>query len=210
MLIIGLTGGIASGKTTVSNLFAERGVPVIDADVAARRVVEPGEPALRELAREFGADIVTVDGRLDRQKLRQKAFIDEATRKRLEGILHPRIREHMASELAACQAPYALLSVPLLVESNLLDMVSRVLVVDIPEALQRERLIARDGSTPEEVNGILAAQSPRDARLQHADDVIDNTGDLESLRDQVLRLHRDYLAMAGESRDHQAGGVAEG
>ena len=209
MLTIGLTGGIASGKTTVSDLFAEQGVAVVDADVAARRVVEPGEPALAELAQAFGADIITNAGHLDRQKLRQKAFVDTATRKRLEAILHPRIRERMEAELAACRGPYALLSVPLLVESNLLDMVSRVLVVDIPEAMQRERLIARDGCAPEEVDGILAAQSRRDVRLQHADDVIDNTGDLDSLRQQVQRLHRDYLAMAGKAADHHPG-VAEG
>lgn len=205
MLIIGLTGGVASGKTTVSDLFASHGIAVVDADVAARRVVEPGEPALSELVEAFGDQIVTDEGKLDRQQLRQTAFADDAARRRLEGILHPRIRGFMDGELRQAHGPYAILSVPLLIESNLLEMVSRVLVVDVPESVQRERLIARDGSTPEQADAIIAAQTSRDQRLQHADDVIDNTEDLATLRQRVETLHQEYLAMATGSADTNAG-----
>ena len=209
MLIIGLTGGIASGKTTVSDLFAAQGVPVVDADVAARRVVEPGQPGLSDLVAHFGGDILTEDGTLDRQALRHIAFSSEDARKQLEAILHPRIREHMDHELATCKGDYALLSVPLLVESNLLDMVSRVLVVDVPEEIQRQRLTERDGSTPDQADAILAAQSSRDVRLLHADDIIDNSGDPAVLRDQVTRLHGRYLELARSAGDG-GNGAAEG
>ncbi|MFV8835937.1 dephospho-CoA kinase [Aquisalimonas sp.] len=205
MLIIGLTGGVASGKTTVSDLFADRGVTVVDADVASRRVVEPGEPALSELVEAFGDQILTAEGTLDRQQLRQTAFADDAARQRLEGILHPRIRAFMDAELRQVRGPYAILSVPLLVESNLLDMVERVLVVDVPESVQRERLIARDGSTPEQADAIIAAQTSRERRLHHADDIIDNTQDLENLKQQVETLHQAYLAMAERSANTNAG-----
>lgn len=196
MLVVGLTGGIASGKTTVSDLFAELGVPVVDADVVARRAVEPDQPALDELVAAFGDDILTTDGVLDRGRLREKAFADAAARERLEAILHPRIREWMEAEIATADGPYVILSVPLLVEGDLLQRVHRVLVVDVPEPVQRERLVRRDGSTPEQAEAILAAQSSRRNRLQHADDIIDNTGDPEALRQRVRRLHQDYLALA--------------
>ncbi|SEO74489.1 dephospho-CoA kinase [Aquisalimonas asiatica] len=205
MHIIGLTGGIASGKTTVSDLFAGHGITVVDADVAARRVVEPGQPALSELVEAFGDQIVTADGTLDRQQLRNTAFADEAARRRLEGILHPRIRAFMDEELSRAQGPYAILSVPLLVESNLLDMVDRVLVVDVPDSVQRERLIARDGSTPEQAEAIIAAQTSREQRLRHADDVIDNTRDMTALKQQIETLHQAYIAMAERSTDTNAG-----
>ncbi|MDN3517428.1 dephospho-CoA kinase [Aquisalimonas lutea] len=208
LLVVGLTGGIASGKTTVSGLFAELGVPVVDADVVARRVVERGQPALGELAAAFGEDILTADGVLDRGRLREKAFTDTAARERLEAILHPRIREWMEAEIAAADGPYVILSVPLLVEGDLLQRVHRVLVVDVPEAVQRERLIQRDGSTPEQAEAILAAQSSRRNRLQHADDIIDNTGDREALHQRVRRLHQDYLALAAEYDGSD--GAAEG
>lgn len=208
MLVVGLTGGIASGKTTVSDLFAELGVPVIDADVVARRVVERGRPALDELVAAFGDDILTTDGVLDRGRLREKAFTDAAARERLEAILHPRIREWMEAEIATADGPYVILSVPLLVEGDLLQRVDRVLVVDVPEPVQRERLLRRDGSTPEQAEAILAAQSSRRDRLRHADDIIDNTGDAEALRQRVRRLHQDYLALAAEYDG--SNGAAEG
>lgn len=208
MLIVGLTGGIASGKTTVSDLFAELGVPVVDADVAARRVVEPGQPALAELAAAFDDDILTDAGTLDRARLRERAFADAGLRQRLESILHPRIREHMDAEVAACDNDYVIMAVPLLVEGDLLDRVDRVLVVDVPEEVQIERLARRDGSSGEQAKAILAAQSPRQKRLDHADDVIDNTVDLERLRKQVRRLHEHYLALAA-GRKKAVPGAAE-
>ncbi len=209
VLIVGLTGGIASGKTTVSELFAGLGVPVVDADVAARRVVEPGQPALAELADEFGDDILSDTGTLDRARLRARAFTDPALRQRLEAILHPRIQAHMDAEIAACHGPYVIMAVPLLVEGDLLRRVDRVLVVDVPEETQVNRLTSRDGSTPEEARAILAAQSSRQQRLSHADDIVDNTGDLDNLRQQVERLHEQYLALAAAPTERAAGTTEE-
>ena len=208
VLIIGLTGGIASGKTTVSDLFAELGVPVVDADIAARRVVEPGQPALAELTTAFGHDILTGAGTLDRKRLRERAFADAGLRQSLEAILHPRIREHMEAELAACDGPYAIMAVPLLVEGDLLQRVDRVLVVDVPEEVQIQRLIQRDGSSRAQAQAMLQAQSPRDVRLQHADDIIDNTGSIDELRRQIADRHQHYQAIAA-GRAAEARGEAE-
>ncbi|QIT56266.1 dephospho-CoA kinase [Aquisalimonas sp. 2447] len=208
MLIIGLTGGIASGKTTVSDLFAELGVPVVDADIAARRVVEPGQPALDELAAAFGQDVLTESGTLDRKRLRERAFADADLRQRLEAILHPRIHEHMEAELAACDGSYAIMAVPLLVEGELLHRVHRVLVVDVPEEVQIQRLMQRDGSSREQAQAMLGAQSRRDMRLQHADDIVDNTGSVDDLRRQIADLHQHYQAIAAD-RAAMARGKAE-
>ena len=206
MLIVGLTGGIASGKTTVSDLFAELGVPVVDADIAARRVVEPGQPALAELTQAFGDDLLTDAGTLDRARLREKAFADPGLRQRLEAILHPRIRERMEAEIADCDGPYAIMAVPLLVEGDLLYRVHRVLVVDVPEEVQIQRLMQRDGSSREQARAILQAQSPRDMRLQHADDIVDNTGAVDDLRRRIADLHKHYQAIAA---GHAAGARGE-
>ncbi len=193
MLSIGLTGGIGSGKSTVSTLFAELGVPVIDADVAAREVVEPGEPALKEIATRFGEEILNPNGTLKRTSLRERVFADPQARKALEAILHPRIRSRMAEQLAALEAPYAILAIPLLVESGGSYELDRVLVVDLPEEEQIKRVCRRDGITPEQAEAILQAQCSRSERLAIANDVIENSGDLAALKAQVLTLHRKYL-----------------
>lgn len=197
-LRIGLTGGIASGKTTIASMFAELGVPVIDTDVIARELVVPGAPALGEIVGAFGGAVLDAGGALDRRRLRERVFTDPAARQRLEAILHPRIE---AAALAACATAggeYQLLVVPLLFESGFDRHVDRSLVVDCAEAVQRERLRRRDGASPAEIEGLLAAQLDRQGRLQRADDVIANDGTPEEARAQVRRLHERYRALAGQ------------
>jgi dephospho-CoA kinase len=194
---VGLTGGIASGKSAAAAAFARRGVPVIDTDQLAREVVEPGQPALAAVVAEFGADLLGHDGRLDRRRLRALVFADAARRKRLEAILHPAIRAKLAARIATVTAPYVVIAIPLLVESGLGDSVERVLVVDCPPALQLARLAARDGETSATGAAILAAQASREQRLAAADDVLDNTGTLAALDAQVGALHERYLALTG-------------
>ncbi|HEY8554496.1 MAG TPA: dephospho-CoA kinase [Burkholderiales bacterium] len=200
MLRIGLTGGIGSGKSTVAQLFARRGVPVIDTDVIAREVVEPGQPAIAEIERAFGRKVLDDAGRLDRAALRRRVFDDPAARARLEAILHPRIRAEVERRLAALEAPYCLVVVPLLVETNFVDLIDRVLVVDADEALQIARTSARDAVPPESVERVMAAQASRAERLARADDVIRNDGTLSDLEREVERLHARYLAMAAGAR----------
>jgi dephospho-CoA kinase len=193
---VGLTGGIASGKSAAAAAFARRGVPVIDTDQLAREVVEPGRPALAAVVAEFGADLLRQDGRLDRRRLRALVFADAARRKRLEAILHPAIRSALAARIATITAPYVVIAIPLLVESGLGDSVERVLVVDCPPALQLARLTARDAETSVAAAAILAAQASREQRLAVADDVLENTGTLAALDAQVEALHERYLALA--------------
>lgn len=195
MLIIGLTGGIASGKTTVADLFAARGVPQVDADVSAREVVAVGSPGLAAVVEAFGPEMLTPDGELDRRVLRQRIFADPAERKRLEGILHPLIGQHLRKSLAALSGSYALLIAPLLLEGQLSQTVHRVLVVDVPEEMQIQRVMQRDGSSREEAEAILQAQMPRQERLARADDIIRNDGDLQALERQVDALHQHYLQL---------------
>lgn len=195
-LVIGLTGGIGSGKTTVADRFAARGVPVIDADEIARRVVVRGEPAHGEIVREFGRDVLDAAGELDRRRMRERVFADEAKRERLEAIVHPRVYAEIERQLDGLDAPYAVVVVPLLIETGGRDRVDRVLVVDIPPRLQIERTSRRDGTTPEAVERILAAQMDRDARLAAADDVIENAGAPSALEEAVAELHRRYLEAA--------------
>jgi dephospho-CoA kinase len=197
LLRIGLTGGIASGKSTVSRRFTELGVPVIDADVAARAVVEPGTPGLALIATRFGPDVLDANGKLDRAALRNLIFKDPAARKALDAILHPLIRAAMEEQAQNAQGPYLVMAIPLLVESgNPRDRIDRVLVVDVDEAVQLQRLQARDGSSPEEAGAILAAQSSRSARLAAADDVLPNSSSVAELRQAVDRLHEQYLQIA--------------
>ncbi len=200
MLVIGLTGGIGSGKTTVSDRFAALGVPVIDADLVAREVVEPGQPGLARVIAHFGHDLLTGDGRLDRDRLRQRVFSDPQARKALEAMLHPLIRARMQERLKALHTPYAILSIPLLSETGQRELVDRILVVDVPEQQQIERVQRRNGMDPEEICAILKAQSSRSARLAIADDIIDNSGDLSALIAQVDRLHGEYLRLATQNR----------
>ncbi len=196
MLTIGLTGGIGCGKSAVADLFTELGAPILDADQVAREVVLPGKPALSEITQRFGSEILLPDGQLDRKRLRAIIFHDEQARHDLEAILHPRIRQQMQHWLANQKTAYAILSIPLLIETGQQNTFDRILVVDCPEALQIERICTRDQVTPDQARSILTAQTSRQERLAAADDIIDNSGPLEALRPQVLRLHRRYTSAA--------------
>ncbi len=196
MLIIGLTGGVGSGKTTVANCFARLGVPVIDADALSREVVEPGQPALQLLVEHFGNHIIDENGRLKRGELRQIVFADTAERKWLESILHPLINRLMVQRIAECKADYCILMSPLLGETKQIEMVDRVLVIDVPEKMQLQRTMARDGNSEETVKSIIASQSDRAKRLQTADDVLVNDQDLEHLQKEVNLLHERYKRLA--------------
>ena len=193
---VGLTGGIASGKSTVANLFAVLGVPIVDTDLIAREVVTPGAALLASIAAKFGPKALAADGSLDRRALRDLVFADPQARAELESLMHPAIREEMERRADSAAGPYSMLAIPLLVEKGTVDRVDRVLVVDCEEALQIRRLQARDGATLEQARAILAAQATRAARLAAADDVIRNDGDLHGLRDQVAALHARYLELA--------------
>jgi dephospho-CoA kinase len=203
MLVIGLTGGIGSGKSTVADALAARGAGVIDTDVIARELTEPGQPALGEIAATFGADLIRSDGRLDRDALRALVFSDADARTRLERILHPLIKDRMLERLAALDAPYAVLVIPLLFETNQHTIVDRVLVVDLPETVQRERVQRRSGLTHSEVDRIVASQISRAERLTRADDILDNSGDLPALLAQAERIHCRYIELAGNVKDRQ-------
>jgi dephospho-CoA kinase len=196
MLRVGLTGGIGSGKSTVADFFAARGVPVIDTDELARELVRPGEAAHTEIVRQFGPDVLDTSGALDRGKMRNRVFNDPMQRKRLEAILHPRIRAEVQQQLASFNAPYAIIAVPLLIETGGGDLVDRILVVDCDESLQVQRVAARSGLEPAELRRIMTAQASRKERLAHADDVIENNADLVQLEKQVTRLHERYLTLA--------------
>ena len=197
---VALTGGIASGKTTVANLFAGLGVPLIDTDVIARQVVEPGEPALAQVVATFGPDVLDSDGRLDRRRMRERIFADPTAKHRLEAILHPAIRAEMEHQSNEAGGAYQVLVIPLLTEGKRRDHVDRVLLVDVPEELQIQRLMMRDGVTPEQARASLNAQATRADRLAMADDVVRNTGRVDDLRAEVAMLHTKYLALAAERR----------
>src|SRR5579863_439879 len=182
---VGLTGGIASGKSTASKFFGALGVPIIDTDQLARDVVEPGQPPLERLVERFGPSILTPDGHLDRPALRNIVFSDPKARADLEALTHPAIGAAMEARSAGAGGPYQVLVIPLLVEKSLRSQVDRVLVVDCDEALQLRRLRARDGSTPAQARAILDAQASRAARLKSADDVISNEGSMDAVREQV-------------------------
>lgn len=196
---IGLTGGIASGKSTVAGLFAALEVPVIDTDQIAREVVEPGQPPLEKLVERFGAGILTPDGHLDRPKLREIVFSDPKARADLEALTHPAIGSAVQARAAVAGGPYQILVIPLLVEKGYQKHLDRVLVVDCPEALQLQRLQARDGTSPTQARAILEAQASRAARLKAADDMIRNESDVAALRQQVQALHHRYLQLAQKS-----------
>jgi dephospho-CoA kinase len=199
LLVIGLTGGIASGKSEAAARFVALGVPVLDADRIARELVAPGQPLLAEIYTTFGTDLRLPDGSLDRAALGRRVFADPGERRRLEALLHPKIRDEMVRRLAQLDAPYAILVAPLLVESGMTDMVDRVLVIDVPESLQRTRSQQRDGHDAQHVERILAAQADRQTRLELADDVIVNTGDLGELESAIRQLHQRYLALASQA-----------
>lgn len=194
MLVVGLTGGIGSGKSTVAKMFAELDVPVFDADVEARALVAPGQPALQEIVAAFGTGVLAPDGSLDRKRMRELVFNDAHRRAQLEAILHPRVRQALELRIAATQAPYCIVVVPLLFEANQIDLVDRVLVVDAPDSTQMARTLERPGLTVGIVRSIMAAQWSREQRLAHADDVISNDRDLATLRTQVHQFHQQYLS----------------
>jgi dephospho-CoA kinase len=196
---VGLTGGIASGKSTVANLFAALGATLVDTDLLAREVVAPGTSLLAEIAAHFGAGILNADGSLNRRALRERVFADAAERRWLEERTHPAIRQLTDERCAKSRGPYCLVAIPLLVETQGQSRFNRVLVVDCEPDLQVARLMARDGITRAAAMQMLAAQASREARLAVADDVIRNDGDIAALRDQVARLHREYVAAAAEN-----------
>ncbi len=198
MLVVGLTGGIGSGKSTVAELFAERGVPVIDTDELAREVVAPGTSGLNQLVAQFGDTILTPDGQLDRRRLRERIFRDDAARRQVEAILHPLIEARVRERLARLDAPWALVVIPLLAETGGYPFIEHVLVVDASRDTQIRRVMARDGIDREAVERILAAQADRQTRLALADDVIDGELPLPRLREQVAQLDQHYREMARE------------
>ncbi len=192
--IVGLTGGIGSGKTTVANLFAELEVPIIDADIVAREVVTKGSPILDKIAEHFGKDILNSHGELNRSELRQRIFQNEEEKQWLNALLHPAIREEMIRQLQVQTAPYCLFVVPLLIENNLTTLCDRVLVVDVSEQTQIQRATSRDNNSVELIKNIIASQVSRNERLQYADDVINNENkSIEALRKEVQTLHQFYL-----------------
>jgi dephospho-CoA kinase len=196
MLRVGITGGIGSGKTALTDWLSTQSIVIVDADLAARVVVEPGQPALAEIAAQFGQEYLLPDGQLDRAALRKLVFADDAKRQTLESITHPRIRDELTRQMAAAQSPYVVLSSPLLLESGQSEMVDLSVVVDVPEAVQIERTMARDQNDRALVEQIMAAQLDRATRISRADIVIDNSGSLEALHLRGAQLHRTLLARA--------------
>ena len=196
MLRVGITGGIGSGKTALTDWLAKKGIVVVDADLASRVIVAPGQPALAEIAETFGAEFIQADGQLDRAALRALVFTDDSKRQQLEAITHPRIREELARQMNAADSAYVVLSSPLLLESGQSAMVDLSVVVDVPEDTQIERTMARDDNTQALVESIMAAQLDRDTRIARADIVIDNSGTLDALYERGEILHQTLLARA--------------
>jgi dephospho-CoA kinase len=191
--VVGLTGGIGSGKSTVAGRFADLGVPVIDADRLARELVTPGEPAFNEILGYFGNDCLLADGSLDRAWLRQRIFSDPPAKQRLEAILHPRIRQRMQELIAEIRAPYCIVVIPLLLETRQTDLVDRIVVVDLPEKEQIKRVAARDSLPHHVILDIMATQTNRETRLAAADDIIDNDTDPATLDKRIQELHMQFM-----------------
>ena len=196
MLKIGLTGGIGSGKSTVANLFSQHGTPIIDMDEIAREVVLPGKPAMQEIREYFGDDICDEKGILDRKKLRAIIFNDEDKRQHLENIVHPRIRQRVVEKLKPLNSPYCIIVIPLLFETGLQDTVDRILVVDVSVEEQITRTTQRDNLDEDYAMKIIASQVDRQTRLDNADDIIDNSGDITELESRIEKLHQKYLELA--------------
>ncbi|MDR3478521.1 MAG: dephospho-CoA kinase [Gammaproteobacteria bacterium] len=198
-LVIGLTGGIGSGKSTVADLFADRGVDVIDTDRIARELTDPGQPAYHAIVEKFGRYVVMGNTHLNRKTLRKYIFSDDSLRVWLEQLLHPLIRQELARRIAASEAPYCMAVIPLLFENEINPLITRTLVVDVPEEVQLTRTQLRDMNTPEEVEAIMKSQVTREKRLGSADDVIYNDKKIQDLIPQVEKLHASYLALVGNS-----------
>ncbi len=202
--VVGISGGIGSGKTTVTDLFAKYGIEVIDADVIARQVVEPGSPALKAIVHKFGQFVLnesggSSSGTLDRAKLRNLVFNNIETKNWLNQLLHPAIRQQMLLQTKQAKSAYCLLSVPLLVESKLYEQVDRVVIVDVDEQTQLQRTLLRDKTNEQQILAIMSAQATRQQRLAVADDIIDNNGKADDLAEQVAQLHKKYLQIAQQS-----------
>ena len=193
MLRIGLTGGIGSGKTAASDHFARLGAEVIDTDLLSRDLVEPGQPALKEIVGKFGDQVLTAGGHLDRARLGKLVFGSPKARQQLEAILHPRIREAMLLRAEQSQAPYVVFVIPLLFETGQQALVDRVLLIDVPEDLQRARVAERDQLDDAQIARIMSAQTDRETRLGNADDIVCNDGDIASLHAEIEKLHRKYM-----------------
>ena len=201
--VVGLTGGIGSGKSAAAERFASHGIDVVDADRLSRVVVEPGQPALLRIVEHFGDEILDPAGALDRARLRARVFASEADRKWLEELLHPRIAIEIFRNLREARSPYVLLVSPLLFESKQSTLAHRVLVIDVPEELQLARTVQRDANSPEQVRAIMAAQLDRGSRRSQGDDVIENSGSLQDLHAAVDALHARYLELAAQFRATQ-------
>jgi len=195
MLRIGITGGIGSGKSTVADSFARLGIPVIDSDVIARSLLNPGTHSYAETIRIFGKDILK-NNLIDREKLRKKIFSDKESRNRLEQLLHPQVRKIILEETGKINAPYCIIVVPLLIEAGFLDLVDRVLVVNTNNSTRIDRIQARDAMSTEEINNIIQSQSTTSEKLGYANDVVDNNGDQEMVKRQVEELHGKYLRLS--------------
>lgn len=198
MFVIGLTGGIGSGKSTVTQMFADLGVPIIDADVVARDITTPDKPAFASMVKHFGPDIVLPDGKLDRAKVRHLIFNDAKQRLWLEKLLHPQIREEMQKQIAQMSEPYCIAVIPLLLEVEFFSFINRILVIDAPEDEQIKRVMLRDNATKAEVEAILHSQATRKDRRAKAHDIITNDGDFAKLIPQVDKLHEMYLRLGKE------------
>lgn len=199
MLVIGVTGGIGSGKSAVTDRFAEHDICIVDADIAARVVVEPGKPALNRIAEHFGTHLITDDGSLDRAALRKIVFADKDQRLWLEQLTHPLIGEEIAHQIQNSRSPYTIFVSPLLIETSQQALADRILLVDVPVELQIERTMSRDKNSEEQVRAIIASQASREQRLERADDVIVNDKDLAHLDSEVARLHAFYLQLVDEN-----------
>ena len=195
-LIIGLTGGIASGKTTVADLFSDLGIDLVDADVVAREVVAIGTPALNEISQHFGSRVIQANGELNRSELRTIIFNDESDKQWLNNLLHPLIRTAIIHQLSKCQSPYCLLVAPLLLENNMREMVDKVLVVDVDVETQIARTVARDNTSIKQAQSIISSQLTREQRLEQADFIIKNTGMINKLTNDVKKLHHEYSKIA--------------
>lgn len=209
MFVVGVTGGIGSGKTAATNAFAALGIEVVDADIVARQVVESGTPALQKIAAHFGDHILLADGTLDRAALRQIVFSDAHEKVWLEKLLHPLIAAETQRQLNHATSRYVIFVSPLLTETTQKQFCDRIVVIDVPETVQLQRTMQRDNNDAEQVRRIIAAQADRAQRLQHADDVIENTGTLEQLEKRINELHQRYLALTEQKATKQKQGDAQ-
>ncbi len=194
--VVGLTGGIGSGKTAASDFLASLGIDIVDADVVAREVVEPGSPCLAAIAEHFGERVIDAQGQLNRRALRNIVFNDDRAKEWLNQLLHPAIRARLLAQLQQANSPYVVLVAPLLLENQLQRYCDRVLVIDVPEALQLERTMQRDNSEQQQVEAIMASQLTREQRLQRADDIVHNDADLTHLQQQLTALDKRYRQLA--------------